>query len=127
MTEILIDTDTLKNLISGAVSEAMKPYYDAQSTHDRRILELEVINRQEKGNCPQNCPCQDKINAQSIMLEDALNSTKSAHHRLDGIGKTAIVVATLVSTFMGLFTGLIEFVMNHSKTAGMIIKSIGGN
>lgn len=126
MTEILIDTDTLKKLISGAVSEAMKPYYDTQEMHDRRILELEIINRQEKGVCPQNCPCQTKINDQAVLLEDALQSSKSAHKRLDGMSNAAFAIATIVSTFVGIFSGLIQFVMNHSKTAGTIIKSIGG-
>jgi|GEM_PF-4707820 len=85
MGEMKIDSETLKSLICGAVSDAMAPYAKEMSEQNGRIIALETINTQGKGVCPQNCPCQTRLNDQSTQITHNTDSAKSAHHRIDSI------------------------------------------
>ena len=118
-----IDPETLRSLIFAAVSEAMKPYADDLVKQNERILVLETINKRDEGRCPQNCPCQSKIEKQDTRITEATDSTKSAHHRIDGVYKTAAIVAGSVSGAITLLLLAIETLLKwHS-----IARAVGGS
>lgn len=113
MPGIQIDSETLKSLICGAVSEAMAPYQEELVKQSGRILVLETINAQEKGNCPQNCPCQNKLENHSTQITQNTDSTKSAHHRIDGIMKTASIVGGSVSGVVTIILMVIQLFLQY--------------
>jgi hypothetical protein len=123
MGEIIIDSDTLKMLICGAVSDAMAPYVEEMSKQSARISVLETINTQEKGVCPQGCPCQTRLNDQSTEITRATDSAKSAHHRIDGVFKTAIIVGGVASTVVSIILTVIEMLFQWHQS---LPKLIGG-
>lgn len=100
MPQIQIDSETLKSLICGAVSEAMTPYVEEMAKQNGRILVLETINTQEKGLCPQNCPCQSRLNDQATLITQNTDSAKSAHHRIDGIYSGVIIIAGAITLLL---------------------------
>lgn len=100
--EIKIDDATLKALIRDAVAQAMKDY-----------------NEEHRGLCPQSCPCQSRINVLTIQGTQNEASAKSAHHRIDGIFKTAAMVAGAVGgviSIVGVLVGIgVNIYMAASK------------
>jgi hypothetical protein len=124
MAEIRIDSETLKSLICGAVSEAMTPYIEAITKQNGRILVLETINTQEKGLCPQNCPCQNRLNQQSTQITQTTESAKVAHHRIDGVFKTAAIVGGSVSGAVTLLLMAIQILLQWH---GSVTKFLGGS
>lgn len=100
--EIIIDSDTLKALIRDAVAQAMKEY-----------------NEDHRGLCPQSCPCQIRINLLAEQGTRNEASAKSAHHRIDGIFKTAALVAGAVGgviSVVGVIVGIgVNIYMAASK------------
>ena len=119
MAMIQIDPDTLRSLIYGAVSEAMQPYTEQLSKHSERILKLETINERDEGRCPQGCPCQVKIDDHDTRITKATESTKSAHHRIDGVYNTAVMVAGAGSGVVTLILIAIEMLLKwQSMKAG---------
>jgi hypothetical protein len=124
MPQIQIDSDTLKTLICGAVSEAMAPYTESMAKQNDRILVLETINSQEKGVCPQNCHCQDRLDQYSTQITQNTDSVKSAHHRIDGVFKTATIVSASVGGIVTLLLMALQLFLQWHTGA---TKLLGGS
>ncbi|HWR45798.1 hypothetical protein [Sporomusa sp.] len=59
----------------------------------------------------QTCPtCQAEIREQGKANYQSSESAKSAHHRIDGIYKSAGIVATIVSTVIGTIFTVLNFI-----------------
>ncbi len=55
---------------------------------------------------------QDKLDEVDERATEALQSTKSAHHRIDDMQVTAMKIAGAVSTVIGLLIGMAELYIN---------------
>jgi len=121
--DLIIDSGTLKSLICGAVSEAMQPYSEELAKQNDRILVLETINQRDKGLCPQNCPCQVKLSEHATQITQTTASVKSAHHRIDGVFKTAALVGGTIS---GVVTLLLLTLQTFLQWHNIGTKVLGG-
>lgn len=73
-----------------------------------RLITIELTLKTLMTTCPQ---CQSKLAAHGEHLVAVDASTKSAHHRIDGVHKSVGLVATII----GVVFTLLNFVMNNHK------------
>lgn len=75
-----------------------------------RLITIETTLKSLTTICPQ---CQSELitHGKEIVALDA--SAKSAHHRIDGVYKTAGIVATVVSAVVGGIFTLVNFILNR--------------
>lgn len=82
-------------------------------TFEREVLDRLITIETTLKNLTVACPqCQAEIIAlgKAVVALDA--STKSAHHRVTGIYRTAGIVATIVSAVVGGLFTLVNFVLS---------------
>lgn len=114
MAEIKIDQETLALLVRDAVSQAMKPYID-----ELNKINIEIARR-DPSLCPQNCACKKRMETMAETTTRNSESTKSAHHRIDGIFKTAAIVAGAVSGVVGILIAGMNFLINAAQAAAKL-------
>lgn len=75
-----------------------------------RLITIETTLKNLTVTCPQ-CQAELIAHGKTIVALDA--STKSSHHRIDGIYKAVGIVATIVSTVIGGLFSFINFILNR--------------
>ena len=78
----------------------------AEKPFEREVLDRLITMENKIDTITTLCPqCQNKIDAHGLVLVAIEQSTKSAHHRIDGIYKEVGVISTIVGAVIGgLFT-----------------------
>lgn len=78
-----------------------------------RLITIETTLKSLTVQCPQ---CQAEIVASGKAIVALESSTKSAHHRIDGIKSTAGLIATIVGTVIGAVFTLVNFIINRGHS-----------
>lgn len=74
-----------------------------------RLITVETLLKTLTVQCPQ---CQAKLITHGEEIVSLTASTKSAHHRIDGIYQAAGIVAAIISTVVGGIFTIVNFVLH---------------
>ena len=73
-----------------------------EKTFEREVLDRLITMENKIDTITTLCPqCQLKIDAHGLALVAVEQSTKSAHHRIDGIYKEVGIISTMIGTIVG--------------------------
>ena len=94
------------NFLGGGELEKEKPF-------EREVLDRLITMETKIDTIAVQCPqCQSKVGSHAVALATVDASTKSAHHRIDGIYKTVGIASSVIGTVIGFIFTLLNFVLH---------------
>ena len=96
------------------LKQMLEHHIREQTKISREMLERITRVETKQDSLLQSCPtCQNEIREQGKAIVAVTESSKAAHHRIDGIRTSAGLIASIIGTVIGAVFTMINFILNR--------------
>lgn len=114
MVGIFYFGEEVRRMDERELKQMLEHHIRDQTQISREMLERITRVETKQDSLLQACPtCQNEIKEQGKAIVAVTESSKSAHHRIDGIRTSAGLIATIVGTVIGAVFTMVNFILNR--------------